>query len=160
MDQTDKIHISPPFNEDEWLKMIFLLSDTQNWLNDLVNDAMLRVPMKDRKKLLRRTYYIGINALAHIMERHHCKILRYPNVSKFTVPVIDILALLRDANTAPAVPVPGTLNFQRVIDTGNMIGYDYNQLPTSFLTVLTDSGGRIMTAFPGCMKTQTSLQNL
>jgi hypothetical protein len=160
MEQNDNVHLSPPFNEDEWLRLIFLLSDTQNWLNELVSGAILRVPMKDRKKLFRKSYYITINALAHIMERHHYKILRYPNVSKFTIPVIDILSLLREANTAPAAPVPGSLYFKRLIDTGYIIGHDYNQLPTSLLTVLTDSGGRIITAFPGFMKEQTSLLNL
>ncbi|NLU90624.1 adhesin [Chitinophaga sp. Ak27] len=93
------------------------------------------------------------------MERHHYKIPRHPSVSKFTIPVIDILSLLRDAFTAPISPVSGSLNFQRVINTGNIIGFDYNQLPTSFLTVLTDSGGRIITAFPGFLKSQSPLFN-
>lgn len=160
MEQTDKVHIPPPFNEDGWLRLIFLLSDTQNWLNELVNEAMLQMPMKDKKKLFRKSYYITVNALAHIMERHHYKIPRHPNVGKFTIPVIDILSLLRDAHTAPVLPVPGSLNYKRLIDVGSVIGHDYNQLPTSFLTVLTDSGGRIITAFPGCMKEQTRFRNL
>jgi len=160
MDQTDKIHLSPPFNEDEWLKLVFLLSDTQNWLNEIVKNAVLQVPLKDRKKLFRHSFYLTITSLAHIMERHHYKILRHPNVSKFTIPVTDILSLLRDAATAEAIPVSGTMNFQRVIDTGSTIGFDYHQLPTKLLTVLTDSGGRIMTAFPGCLKAQTSIRNL
>lgn len=160
MDQIDKIHLSPPFNEDEWLKLVFLLSDTQNWLNDLVGTAMLQVPMKDRRKLFRKSYYITVGALAHIMERHHYKIPRHPNVSKFTIPVVEILALLRDANTEPVEQATGATYLKRVIDTQKIIGHDFNQLPTSLLTVLTDSGGRILTAFPGCIKSQTSISNL
>lgn len=160
MEDSDKIHLSPPFNEDEWLRLIFLLSDTQNWLNELVNGAVLRVPMKDRKKLFRKSYYITVNALAHIMERHYYKIPRYPNVSKFTISVVEILSLLREANTEPFTPVIGSTYLKRVIETGSIIGHDFNQLPTSLLTVLTDSGGRILTAFPGCMKSQTSISNL
>jgi len=160
MEQTDKIHLSPPFNEDEWLRLIFLLSDTQNWLNELVNEAILQVPMKNRKKLFRKSYYLTVTALAHIMERHHYKILRHPHVSKFTIPVIDILSLLRDANSGSALPVAGTLYLSRLIDTGSIIGHDANGLPTSLLTVLTDSGGRIITAFPGCRKGQTHVHNL
>ncbi|UPK72861.1 hypothetical protein [Chitinophaga filiformis] len=160
MEEIEKIRLNPPFNEDEWLRLVFLLSDTQNWLNELVNAAMFSVPIKDRKKLFRKSYYITVGALTHIMERHYFKIPRHPNVSKFTIPVVEILALLRDANIEPVEQVTGTIYLKRVIDTGKIIGHDFNQLPTSLLTVLTDSGGRILTAFPGCMKSQTSISNL
>jgi hypothetical protein len=150
--QPEVIHNSPPFNEDEWLRLIFLLSDTQNWLNELINGVIMQVPVKDRKKLFRKTYYISVSALAHILERHYYKIPRHPATSKFTVPIAEILSHLRDAFTAPAVPVLGSLNFQRVFNVGNIIGFDRDRQPTAYITIITDSGGRIITAFPGNLK--------
>jgi hypothetical protein len=139
----------PPFHEESWIKLIFLLSDTQDWLNELANGALMQVPMKNRKRLLRKTYYISVSALAHILLRHYFKIPRHPETSKFTIPVPEILSYLRDLSTEPGVPVAGSLNFQRTVDVHRTIGFDKDQLPTSHITVLTDSGGRIITAFPG-----------
>lgn len=75
-----------------------------------------------------------------------------PPTSKFTVPVTEILSHLRDAFIASVAPIPGSLNFQRVVDVCNIIGFDRNRLPTTCITVITDSGGRIITAFPGNLK--------
>lgn len=149
MEYQEEILNSPPFNEDEWLKLLFLLNDTQNWLNELVNGIIMQVPMKDRKKLFRRTYYISVTSLTHIMERHYYKVLRHPETSKFTIPVAKILSYLRDASFEQAIPIAGSLNFQRIINTGTVIGFDRDRLPTSYIMVVTDSGGRIITAYPG-----------
>lgn len=160
MEPAVNIYTGQSFNEDEWLKLIFLLSDTQNWLNDMVKGAMLQVPIKERRKLFRKSYYITVNALAHILERHHYKIPRHPHVSKFTIPVVNILAMIRDAANTPGEPMPDTIYLSRLIDTGKIIGHDFNGHPTSLLTILTDSAGRIITAFPGRRKEQTSIQKL
>lgn len=142
----------PPFQEAEWLKMIFLLSDTQNWLNELVGNTFLQVPIGNKKKLFHKTYYITVTALAHILEKHYYKINRHPDASKFTIPVADILCYLRDAFPFPAIPVSGTINTQRTMDTGKIVGFDRNQYPTSIITIVTAPEGRIITAYPGNKK--------
>jgi hypothetical protein len=140
------------FNEEAWLRILFLLNDTQHWLDELVKNMVMQVPITDRKKLFRKTYYITVGALTHILERHYYKILRYPQAGKFTIPVSSILSYLRDASQKAVTPVPGTLNFQRQIQAEEIIGFDLHQTPTNIITVLTDSGGRIITAFPGLDK--------
>jgi hypothetical protein len=140
---------TPPFNEEAWIKLIFLLSDTQDWLNELANGALMQVPMKNRKRLLRKTYYLPLSSLAHILERHHFKIPRHPGTSKFTIPVAEILSYLRDISDEPGTPVARSLDFKRTVNVGKIVGFDRDQLPTTYITVLTDSGGRILTAFPG-----------
>ncbi|SEW51881.1 hypothetical protein [Chitinophaga arvensicola] len=152
MEQTKEILNTPSFNEGEWLKLLFLISDTQDWLNHLAYGAMLQIPIRDRRQLFRKTYYLSAAALTHIIERHYYKILRYPAASKFTIPVIEILSVLRDASSAPIEYVPGSINIQRTADTGRIIGVDRDDLPTSLVTVVTDGGGRITTAFPGNLK--------
>lgn len=149
MGQPKQIYNSPPFNEDEWLRLLFLLNDTQSWLNELVSVAVMQVPIKDKKKLFRKTYYLTVPALVHIIERHYYKGMRHPEKGKFTIPVVEILSHLRDASTEQTMPVSGSLYFQRVFDAGKVIGFDRGHQPTSLITVLTDSCGRIITAFPG-----------
>lgn len=146
---TEQKHNTPPFNEEAWIKLIFLLSDTQDWLNELANGALMQVPMKNRKRLLRKTYYLPLSSLAHILERHHFKIPRHPGTSKFTIPVVEILSYLRDISDEPGTPVAGSLDFKRTVNVGKIVGFNRDQLPTTYITVLTDSGGRILTAFPG-----------
>ncbi len=94
-------------------------------------------------QFFRKTFNIRITALAHILEWHYNKILRYPASSKFTVPVLELLCFLRDAASEPASPIPGTLNWKRTLTATGIIGIDRDHVPTNLITVLTDAGGWI-----------------
>ena len=135
------------FNESEWLKLIFLLADTQAWIDDLTLQALKRLPVHDKKKFLQKSYYLGIKPLAHILERHYHKINRYPHAGKFNIPVTEILHHIREAHAVP--PVPNGNNFQRTVHTTQAVGFDKSGQSTNIITILTDAGGRIITAFPG-----------
>lgn len=141
-----------PFNESEWLKLLFLLSDMQQWMADTEKDLFMKVPGSDKKKFFRRTFYITASAFAHILERHYYKLQRHPETGKFTVPVPDILQAIRSAAHCTELSVPGCLSVYRESDTGQTIGYDRFGTSTTFLTVITDRGGCIKTAFPGLLK--------
>jgi len=149
MAQPDQIQNNPPFNEDEWLRLLFLLNDTQSWLNDLVAQAVLQVPVKDKKRLFRKTYCLTVLAVARIIERHYYKVLRHLGKAKFTIPVVEILCYLRDASVEEPEPVPGSPCFQRSLRAEKIIGFDPGHQLTNLITVLTDGCGRIITAFPG-----------
>ena len=56
---------------------------------------------------------------------------------------------VRDRSEERGSPVGGSLDFKRTVNVGKIGGFDRDQLPTTYITVLTDSGGRILTAFPG-----------
>lgn len=137
------------FNEQEWLRLLFLLSDTQTWLDDMARQAFSQLPVADKKKFLRKSYYLTVPVLAHILERHYHKIPRYPQVGKFTIPVVEILHYIREGFSLPVSNVPGFSGFQRILDAGKPIGYDKNGTPVEIMTILTDGGGKIITAFPG-----------
>jgi hypothetical protein len=149
MEQVELVKNTPPFNEEAWIKLIFLLSDTQDWLNQPASGALMQVPMKNRKRLMRKTYYLPLSSLAHILEPHHIKIRRHPGTGKFTIPVPEILSFLRDISAEPGTSLAGSLDFRRTVKVGKIVGFDQDQLPTTYITVLTDAGGRILTAFPG-----------
>lgn len=136
------------FNEQEWIKLLFLLSDTQQWLDDMAKETFKQLPIC-KKRFIRKEYYLSAPALAHILERHYYKINRYPHAGKFHISVIEILHLIRDAHSLPVIPAPGTLIFQRSLQAGKIIGYDKNGNPTNTIVILTDAGGKIITAFPG-----------
>jgi hypothetical protein len=137
------------FCEEEWMKLLFLLSDTEQWVDDLTHRMFRCLPVEDKKRLFRRSYYLTATALAHILERHYYKIPRHPGTGKFTIPVTGILHWLREAGNEPAVPMPGSLNYKRVLEAPCPIGFDKEGKATSMITVITDTGGKIVTAFPG-----------
>src|SRR5205085_5431440 len=139
-------HLSQ-FSEPEWLKLLFLLSDTQEWLNDMHKDLFDQLPVC-KKRFISKDYYLTVNKLAHILERHYYKINRYPNAGKFTIPVTDILNYIREALAIPPVPIDGD-NMRRTLEVPTPIGYDKHGRETNVITILTDAGGKIITAFPG-----------
>jgi len=138
------------FNEPEFIKLIFLLADTQAWLDDMAKDAFGRIPVSDKKKFLKKSYYLPVSVLAHIIERHYYKINRYPNAGKFLIPLAEVLFFIREAHASPVAPAPGNNNnFEREVLANHIIGYDKAGQPTNIITVLTDAAGKIITAFPG-----------
>ena len=139
-----------PFNEPEWIKLVLLLADTQLWLDDMVKDALMQLNSEGRNfRDFRRIYSLSVTALAHIIERHYYKIPRHPGTGKFHIPLTEVLYYIREAAALPAMPVKGSLNLQRIINCEQIIGYDKKGLPVQTITIITDAGGRIVTAFPG-----------
>ena len=149
MDPATTARAGAAFCEEEWMRLLFLLSDTATWLDELNRRLFHQVPVTDKKPLFRRGYYLTAPALAHILERHYYKIPRHPHTGKFTIPVTGILHQLRLAGDMAPEPVPGSLHHQRVWNAGSPVGFDKEGRPTTLITVLTDAGGRIVTAFPG-----------
>ena len=135
------------FNEERWLKLLFLLSDTQEWVNDL-NKGLFNQLRISKKRFISKDYYLTVTTLAHIVERHYYKINRYPHAGKFTIPVMDILNYIREAYSIPPLPINGN-NMQRTIEAPTPIGHDNNGRATNIITILTDAGGKIITAYPG-----------
>ena len=142
------------FDEAEWLKMLFLISDTQQWLDEMEKKIFYQLPLREKRKLFRPDYFLDATTLTHILERHYYKLGRHPGTSKFTIAVADIVHWIKEAYNQVTSPSPGTLSHQRCIDTGQMIGHDRYGQPTTLLTVITDDTGAIKTAFPGSYKTE------
>ena len=149
----------PTFNEAEWLKLLFLLSDTQAWITEMEKSLLYQLPVNDKCKLYRKTYYLSASSLAHILERHYYKISRHPGCGKFTVDVPTIVHWIKEAYHTEPSPINGSLNFKRSLNTGTIIGFDKNGHPTTFITVLTHPGGEIKTAFPGQYQHSTTTIN-
>jgi hypothetical protein len=137
------------FNEPQFIKLIFLLSDTKTWLEELEKSTFSQLPLTEKKKLFKQNYYLTASALAHIIELHYYKINRHPEAGKFHIELIEILHYIREAKTITPTPVPGCSNMQRIIQTNQPIGFDQNGQPASAITIITDNAGNIITAFPG-----------
>jgi len=134
----------------------YRIRDTKKWLDEIQKEIIFQLPIENRKKLFRKTFYITVTSLAHILERHYYKIPRYPNAGKFTVSIIEILSYLRDAFHQPSTLVTGTLNSQRIVDAKKIIGFDRGGQSTNIVTIISDNSGRIITAFPGIIQNRLS----
>ncbi|MBO9618505.1 MAG: hypothetical protein J7539_05655 [Niabella sp.] len=140
------------FNEPQWLQVLFLLADTQTWLLQLQEGLIWQLPVKNRKRLLRKSWYLSATTLAHILERHYYKVPRHPLASKFTISIPAIVAAIRDAYQQQPEPLPDSTLLQRVWDADTPVGYDITGRVVSMVTVITDASGEIITAFPGVAK--------
>ena len=138
-----------PFNEAQWLRILFLIADTEQWLRQLHKDVFYQLPLKHHKKLLRKSWYLSATALAHIIERHYAPVARHPGAGKFTISIDKMVAIIKEAFAGEPRPVPQSGHLQRVWDVGSIVGYDVNGNSTSLVTVIADAAGNIVTAFPG-----------
>lgn len=136
-------------NEQEIIRLLFALADIQQWINELTSSAFSQLPHMGKRKLQRAGYYLGINAMAHILERHYHKVPRHPGAGKFCISVNDMLWHISEARKSATQPVPGHATQFRIHNCNSSIGYDRNGQNTSFITVFTDAKGNILTAFPG-----------
>jgi hypothetical protein len=87
------------FNETEWLRLLFLLNDTNVWLQEMERSLLYLLPIDEKCRLSRKTYYLSVTSLAHLLEKHYFKISRHPGCSKFTIAVPDIVHYIREAFT-------------------------------------------------------------
>ncbi len=145
----NKIPIDKSFDEQRWMKILFLISDTQQWLDSVQRGIIYHVPFCCKKKLFQKSYYLTAASLAHILENHYYKIPRHPEKSKFTIEVAEILSYLREGHDQIPTPICGSQNFTRSVEAKEYIGIDKNGVPSSSITIITDQSGKIMTAFPG-----------
>lgn len=136
-------------NENEWIRVILLLADTQQWINEICIQTIGSLYPPAKKLLAAKTYRLSIGGLAHILERHYYKNMRHPGTGKFIVSLPQILDLLRTAGAEPALPLPGTLNSVRVLRCEDIIGIDRDGNHCNMLSVITAPDGVIITAFPG-----------
>lgn len=135
------------YSEQEFIKLLFLLSDTQQWLTQMSHDLFAQMPNSSRLK--QKSYYLSVTAFAHIIERHYYRIDRHPGTGKFAIPIHDMLQHIKEAKEEQPLQLQGTTNLYRTRNTGTIIGHERNGTPTSIITVITCPAGNIITAFPG-----------
>jgi hypothetical protein len=147
--RTESNNMTTTPNENEWIRIILLLADTQSWLNELCGQTLAGLHPPAKKLLAAKTYRLTIGGLAHILERHYYKTLRHPGTGKFRISLPQIIDLLKLAGSEPPGQMTGTLNQVRVLNCEESIGTDKEGNDCRRLTVITDPGGCILTAFPG-----------
>ena len=135
-------------NENELLRLLMLLSDTQTWLNEMSAQAVQALHPPAMKLMHGKSYRLPVTAFAHIIERHYYKTLRHPGTGKFTLPVPAILDLLKEMATVEAEPMKGNINSRRSLQLSYELGICKNGDPAFRITVITDPTGAIITAYP------------
>ncbi len=137
------------FNEAQWLQVLFLLADTATWLQQLQEGLIWQLPVKQHKKLLRKSWYLSVTVLAHILERHYYKLPRHPLAGKFTISIPEIVNAIKEAGQLSPEPIAGSTNLQRVWEAGYPLGYDPAGNTVTTMTIISSAAGEIITAFPG-----------
>lgn len=138
--------------DEQWARMLLLLADTQQWINDICMQTISSIHPPAKKILKGKQYRLSVTGLAHIIERHWYKVLRHPGTGKFQLDIPGMLDLLRQAAAAPEQAMPGCLNQVRVLEHTEPVGIDRNGQPCRCITVITDQYGVIITAFPGLLQ--------
>ena len=112
--------------------------------------GMIRGATTGAAATLSRTEAIDITAagLRHTIRRHTVGGLESAGKSVFSDPG-GVAGLIRGAGSVAPVPQPKGY-FARIVDARQLIGINrVTGLPTSQYTVITDSAGRLITAYPG-----------
>lgn len=135
-------------NESELLRMLMLLADTQAWLNEMGTQCMHSLHPPGIKLLQGKNYRLSISALAHIVERHYYKTMRHPGTGKFDIPLAAIIDHLKDAGTAEATPIKGSVNMKRCLCFSEPVGFNKDGEPAYRMVIVTDITGNIVTAYP------------
>ena len=135
-------------NENELLRMLQLLADTQCWLNELGLQCVHGLHPPAVKLLNAKTYRLSITALAHIIERHYYKSMRHPGTGKFNISLAAIIDHIKTAAESEALPIKGNINFKRCIQLPQPIGINKLGEVAYRLVVITDATGSIVTAYP------------
>lgn len=87
--------------------------------------------------------------LQHVLDRHAVGGAQTAGKSTFNAGE-NIVDLIRQAESVPAVQQVGRNTFERVVNAGRSIGVDRaTGQPTSTYTVITNAAGDLITAFPG-----------
>ena len=137
------------FNEAEWIRLLFMISGTQLWIEEMEKRIIYLVSFEEKKKLFKSAYYLSASACAHILEKHYYRIPKHPESSKFTIPIHEILHYIREAGYITPRNISGSLNYERIMEVDRPIGFNINGELTCIITIITDASGYIKSAFPG-----------
>lgn len=136
-----------PFQEEEFIAHINNLYRIQKEIGKLSKRAMWLIPGDRQNRFFPSTYYLTAVALSHILDRHFYKVPRYPDKSKFTIPVQEIVRYIRLAFLVPDEPIIG-MRRQRIMETGVNIGRSHDGQLCQRIAVISDVYGYIRTAYP------------
>src|SRR6478752_8615077 len=104
------------FQEQEFIAHINCLYPIQKEINGLSKRAMWLIPGNRQTRYFPASYYLSAIVLSHIMDRHYYKVPRYPDKSKFTIPVPEIVRYIRMAFPVPGEPMVG-MRLSRLMPT-------------------------------------------
>ncbi|WP_276484773.1 hypothetical protein [Paraflavitalea pollutisoli] len=145
--------ISPPlasghFNERMYIDAVMSFAKIRNGLNDISRNLIYQLPSAAGPWTFPSGYHLTAYALEHILKRHYAPFDRSVATSKFTIPLLEITALLRQAYQEPAQPIVKVASYERTLDTGRIIGRDQQGQESSIIRVVIDRTGWIKTAYP------------
>ncbi len=139
--------LSLPFNEDDFISALNNVHRTRKELDNLARKLLWMIPGDKRMRYFPCSYYLTAYSLSHILDRHYHKINRYPNKPKFTIPVPEIVELIR-MGSEQQTEIIAEHGYRRTLYIGRSIGLSSNKQPCYSIVILTDWSGYIRSAYP------------
>jgi hypothetical protein len=75
-------------------------------------NVLYQLPVADKSKLFRKTYYLSATSLAHLLEKHYYKIARHPGCGKFAIDIPGIVHWIKEAFNTEQQSIRDSLNFK------------------------------------------------
>lgn len=148
------IYVSYPeqwqFNEVDYIHSLQSLQHLRDRLHVLARHLIRQIPGDGRFRYFPMSYHFTAFSLAHIMDRHHHSIDKFPGRSKFTISIPEITWLIKEAFFAEQHPIQKAFIYSRTHSAGRIIGTDQKGNPCRNITVITDQDGNIKSAYPTC----------
>ena len=136
-----------PFIEDDFISVLNNIHRLRQQIDLLSKKLMWLVAEDKSTRYFPSSYYLTAYGLAHILDRHYYKIDRYADKAKFTIPIFEIVKLIRQASVLQVETIPGKSE-RRVLNAGRIIGISATGTPCRRISIITDAYGYIRTAYP------------
>lgn len=138
------------FNEDEFLAILFSVQRLRYDADRCANKLVRVIPGNLRTKYFPSSYCLTGYGLAHILDKHFYKVNRFPDASKFTIPITEIVRLIRLGFLRGEKESTKTGGTMRVLEVGKVIGVCKDGCLTRKMAIVTDGNGQIRSAYPIC----------
>ncbi len=148
MRRTEHNPTAKTFNEPEWLQMLISLARSHRWQSEAEMQLLLKLPIRGIHLLMEKGYRLRVTAIGHIVTEYY-KTNTEPATAKFQIPIVQLIRIIKNAASITPVPIKKTGNLQRVVMATTKIGVDKLGEPTRQITIITSTGGEIITAYPG-----------
>lgn len=143
------------FDENNFIRLLFRARRLQDLQQRYTRKLLQLLPVPEEFATFPSSFYLTATNFAKILERYYPGSVKQKNTTKFTIPLLELYHYLRISFEQEAQPVAGIIRFIRTYEADKIIGVNSSGEPTNIMTVISDSEGRILSAYPGISNPQT-----
>lgn len=147
--------ITGGFDETNFIRLMFRAKRSQK-LQQAYSKRLLQLfPVPEEYTTFPSSYFLTPYNFATILERYYPGSWKHHNVTKFTIPLLEVYQYIHSAYEQHATPITGVIRYSRELHADKIIGISRSGSPTNIMTVISDHEGRILSAYPGLFTPKT-----